>query len=130
VIGLGLILGCCSQSGGDVEEKKGAPLALVEVYALLHAGGANGQPATQLSDFDKHRSRSPQGYAAVKNGDIIVVWGVRPMGEGAIAKGEQQEVAAYEKSVPTSGGFVLLSGGTIKKMTADAFEAAMKSGKP
>jgi hypothetical protein len=38
-------------------------------------------------------------------------------------------VVAYQKGVPTDGGFVLLSAGTVKKMTADEFSTAPKAGK-
>ena len=43
------------------------------------------------------------------------------------AKGEA--VVAYEKQVPTDGGYVLLSAGSVKKMTAEEFAAAPKAGK-
>ena len=37
------------------------------------------------------------------------------------------EVAADEKDTPTSGGYVLLSNGEIKQMTAAEFAAAPKA---
>jgi hypothetical protein len=58
----------------------------------------------------------------VKSGDVVVLWGTTLQGEGDVGKDEI--VVAYEKDVPTSGGFVLLSAGTVKKMTADEFKAA------
>jgi hypothetical protein len=36
---------------------------------------------------------------------------------------------AYEKATPTDGGYVLLSAGTVKKMTAAEFDTAPKAGK-
>jgi hypothetical protein len=38
-------------------------------------------------------------------------------------------VLAYQKGVPTQGGFVLLSDGTIRPMSAADFQAAPKAGK-
>jgi hypothetical protein len=125
------LAGCSSKPGGGVGgELAAAPRALFDLNDLLHSvAGMDGRPAGQLSDLDKRRSLFPQGYNAVKNGDIIVLWGTTPKGEGAIAKGGEQLVA-YEKAVPTDGGYVLYSGGTIKKMTAAEFAAAPKAGKP
>jgi hypothetical protein len=124
------LVGCSSKSGGDIGDVKGAPVSLTELADLLHAGGTNGRPPTQLSDLDRRKSMFPRGYEAVKNGDVVVLWGTPPKGEGEIEKGGSEDVVAYEKVVPTEGGYVLYSGGTIKKMTAAEFAAAPKSGKP
>jgi hypothetical protein len=130
VVGLAVGAGCSrSGGGGDVGELRGAPVAVLQANELLQ-GGATGRPATQLSDFEKKRKEYPLGYDAIKNGDIIVLWGTPPKGEGEVAKGGAQVVAAYEKAVPTEGGYVVFSGGTIKKMTAAEFAAAPKAGKP
>ena len=122
--------GCSPRTGGGVSgELAQTPPAMFQLNDLLHASAAaNGHPATQLSDLDRKRSLFPLGYKAVKDGDIIVVWGIRPKGEGQIAKGEEQ-VVAYEKVAPKEGGYVLFSGGTIKKMSATEFAAALKAGK-
>jgi uncharacterized membrane protein len=83
----------------------------------------------RLSDLEKHRKTFPLAYDAIKKGEIVVLWGVAPKGEGEIAKGGGQEVLAYEKAVPQDGGWALLSEGTVKKMTAAEFTAAPKAGK-
>jgi hypothetical protein len=41
--------------------------------------------------------------------------------------GKEEAVVAYEKTVPASGGYVLLSAGTVKQMTPDEFKAAPKA---
>jgi hypothetical protein len=125
LVGLAAVAGCSSKTGGTVEELKEAPASLVELNEILHGG-----PATQLSDLEHRKKFGPRGYQAVKNGEVIVLWGVPPKGEGEIEKGANQEIVAYEKDVPTSGGYVLFSGGAIKKMTASDFAAAPKAGKP
>ena len=58
----------------------------------------------------------------------MVLWGSGVQGEGEAAAGGG-EVVAYEKDVPASGGYVLLTSGQVKKMTADEFQAAPKAGK-
>jgi hypothetical protein len=39
-------------------------------------------------------------------------------------RSESQEILAYQKDVPQSGGYVLLLNRTAKKMTADQFKSA------
>src|SRR5262249_57477881 len=84
--------------------------------------GAAGRPPARLADLDRYpqyQSMYPRASAAVKSGDVVVLWGTPLKGEGESGKGEV--VVAYEKGVPTDGGDVLLSAGTVKKMTGAEF---------
>jgi hypothetical protein len=47
-------------------------------------------------------------------------------GEGEVRSGGG-EVIAYEKVAPTDGGYVLLTTGEVKEMTAAEFQAAPKA---
>ncbi len=100
-----------------------------EVNDLLHASAAAGiEPPASLADLDRHKSMFPRGYEAVKSGEVVVLsWGTPLKGEGQVVLAEA--VLAYEKGVPTDGGHVLLSAGTVKKMTAAEFSAAPKTEK-
>ena len=123
--GLGLLAGCSSQQGGQAPPEF---TVLQEVNDLLHsAAGAAGRPAARLADLDPYQSMYPRAHAAVKSGDVVVLWGTPLKGEGESGKGEV--VVAYEKGVPTAGGYVLLSAGTVKKMTSAEFGAAPRGGK-
>ena len=118
-----LLAGCGPRTVGDAPTTP----ALPEVSDLLRAAaGAAGRPPANLSDLDGYKEMFPQGYEAVQSGNIVVLWGAPMKGEGEAGKDET--VVAYEKAVPTDGGFVLLSSGTIKKMTAAQFNAAPKGG--
>jgi hypothetical protein len=124
--GFGLLAGCSSRPG------EGAPSVfteLQEVNEMLHsAAGVSGRVPARLADIaPRFQSMYPRGYAAVKSGAVVVLWGAPVKGEGDAGKGEV--VVAYEKAVPTDGGYVLLSAGTVQKMTADEFKAAPKGGK-
>jgi hypothetical protein len=122
---LGLLAGCSSQTGGEAAPEL---TLLQEVNGLLHsAAGAIGRPAAKLADLDRYQSLYPRGHAAVKSGDVVVLWGAALKGEGQAGKDEA--VVAYEKGVPAEGGYVLMSAGTVKKMTAAEFSAAPKAGK-
>lgn len=125
-LGLSLLIGCSSRPAGGSTERNVD--IIQEVNDLLHMSiNASGRGPTKLSDMDRLRAMFPRGYQAVKSGDIVVVWGSALKGEGEVGKDET--VSAYEKDVPTNGGHVLFSAGTVKTMTADEFKAAPKAGK-
>ena len=123
--GLALVAGCSSGTGGGGGTAAAAPPAFQELSDLLHAAGAEHPPAS-LADLNRYKGKFLRGYEAVKSGEIVVLWGTPVKGEGEVGKDEQ--VIAYEKDVPTNGGYVLMSAGTIKKMSASEFNAAPKAG--
>jgi hypothetical protein len=122
--GLVLLLGCSSKPPGASVPQESTLLA--DVNGLLRAGGAPGRLPAKLSDVEKAKEFFPRGYDVVKSGEVVVLWGASVGGEGDIASGNEK-VVAYEKKVPTEGGFVLMSAGSVKKMTAEEFKAAPKA---
>lgn len=92
---------------------------------LLHAAADRaGRPPTKVADLNRYQNMYAHGYEAVKSGKVVVVWSQPLKGEGDIAKGGET-IAAYEKDVPTEGGYVLMSAGSVKKMSASEFNAAL-----
>jgi hypothetical protein len=122
-----LAVGCSGSGGTSPVPAQEQTITLQEVNDLLHASAANGKHAAKLADLRRNETKFPRAYAAVKNGDVVVLWGTALQGEGQV--GQNEAVLAYEKAVPSGGGFVLLSAGTIKKMTSAEFESAPKAGK-
>ncbi len=118
----------CSGSGGSGDQ---APqqATLQDVADMIRATTQpNGHGPAKLADLNRVRDMFPRGYEAVKSGEVVVLWGAGLMGEGDIGKGGG-EVVAYEKDAPASGGYVLLTSGETKKMSAAEFNAAPKAGK-
>jgi hypothetical protein len=128
VIGIGLAAGCSSRGPGHGEPVPPVAAALQEVADLLRAADPAGRPPSKLADLERFKGLYLQGYEAVKAGDVVVLWGAALRGEGDKG-GRDAAVAAYEKSAPTEGGYVLLTSGEVKKMTAAEFQAAPKAGK-
>lgn len=102
------------------------PPALPEVGDLLRAAGASGRAPTKVADLTKFESAYPTAFQAVQSGEVVVVWGAKMPDEGDAATAPDH-VLAYEKNVPTEGGWVLLLNGNIKQMTAEEFKAAPKA---
>ena len=100
---------------------------LQDVNDLLHMGSVAGRQPSKVADLRPQESKFPKGYAAIKSGDVVVLWGTPLLGEGEV--GPNEKILAYDKDVPSSGGWVLMSAGTIKKMSSAEFEAAPKAGK-
>jgi hypothetical protein len=117
--GLCLLAGCSSRPRGQAAPEL---TVLQDVNGLLHSAAGAGRPPANLADLARYESMYPQAYAKVKSGDVVVLWRTPLQGEGESGKGEV--VVAYEKGVPTDGGYVLLSAGTVKKMSASEFASA------
>ena len=102
--------------------------ALQEVGGLIGAyTGEYRKGPAKAADLARYENGFPLGYAALKSGDVVVLWGatvvIEEGGGGAGGTG----VVAYEKKVPNEGGFVLLQNNTVKQMTAAEFQNAPKA---
>jgi len=119
---LALASGCNSSSSGgsSTDDRK---TALAELGLLLKGLPADGQkPPTKQAELDPMDPMIPLAGPAIRSGEIVYYWGA-----GYAAGGSQ--VVAYEKKVPTEGGFVLLQDGSVKEMSASEFQSAPKAKK-
>lgn len=91
---------------------------------------AKKKPASSVSDFAPLESMAPLGYQALRAGDVIGRAGVeiKDVQEGPASTDPADEVLAYAKEVPSSGGPVLMHNRTVRTMTADEFKAAKLAG--
>lgn len=120
------LTGCSSNSSSDSSSGGFTPSdALQEVGNMLRDYQAtNGQPAGRVADLVTYENLYAIGFQALKAGDVVVIWGSPMAGEGG---GSGETVVAYEKTVPESGGAVLLENGTLKSMSASEFASAPKA---
>ena len=124
-LALGLAAGCGSKSGPGAAGAAQVPV-LQEVANLLRAATADGRAPAKVGDLAKYSNGYPTAYQAVQSGDVVVVWGAKMAGEGDSGSAAA-DVIAYEKKVPTEGGWVLLQNGKVKEMTAADFASAPKA---
>jgi len=121
-----LLAGCSLRSGGDGGPTDEGYTLLQDVNDLLRAAaGATGRPPSKFADLNPHQATFPRAHAAIKSGSVVVVWGTPLKGEGEA--GRDDAVVAYQKDVPTEGGYVLLAAGEVKKMTPSEFQSAPKA---
>lgn len=128
-----LIVGC--GSGGtppNMAPDADRRVALNDVGELYRSYqlGTKKSPKS-IKDLERYEMGAPMGLAAIKKGSVVLLYEATlpDLGEEP-GKVTSDEVLAYEKEVPESGGLVLMLDRTIKEMTAEQFTAARQAGKP
>jgi hypothetical protein len=97
---------------------------LYRAYQINHS-----KPPRSARDLAEVASLTPSGYEAVVHGEVIVRWGASlPDTKEEPGGTPSPEVLAYLKTVPQTGGPVLLLDRTTRPMTAEEFKAANLAG--
>ncbi|GEM_PF-3341903 len=118
-IAVGLV-GCGGGNSGGIGSGMEPQEAVVkELGDLLRCG--TGKP-TQIADLQPFESNFPASFNAVKSGALVVFWGNSMLGEGDSLKSEGKLIA-FDKETETLGGWVLMTNGTVKKVSATEFVA-------
>jgi hypothetical protein len=94
---------------------------MINTYTIQHK-----KPPQGLRDLSAFAETFSSGTNAAREGEVVVLWGVAPVEPGS-AGPEGQEILAYVKEAPESGGGVLTRDLQIKSLSADAFQAAPKA---
>jgi len=134
ICGLAIVTAGCGggpSGGGTPDPAAREQAALKEVGELYRIYVfSTKKPPGKLPDLAPLKTAAPNGFGALKAGDIVVRYGamMTDTNEGP-ANTPSDEILAYEKKAPESGGQVLMLDRTIKAMTADEFKAARKAGK-
>jgi hypothetical protein len=110
---------------------EGESAVLVQVGELVRYYQLSKKAApTSLKDLAAVNAMAGNGYEAVKNGSVVLRYGAAlPDTKEEPPETTSDEVLAYQKQVPGSGGKVLMLDRRVKTMTADEFKAAKKAGK-
>ena len=95
----------------------------LQEFAALYRGfyHANNRGPATLKELAVKGQGHPNAVAMLKSEELVVNWGLPLLPQGKAGT----HVLAYEHNTPKVGGNVLLQDGwTIRKMTADEFNAA------
>jgi hypothetical protein len=118
-LGCGLASGCAESK--PVVSQSPNKDALAEVGQMLKSLADEGQkPPGKLAELEPVEPMLPTAAAMLREGTLVYVWGAAFAADG-------DKVAAYEKKVPTEGGWVLLQSGKVKEMSAGEFASAAKA---
>ncbi|ADV62787.1 hypothetical protein Isop_2209 [Isosphaera pallida ATCC 43644] len=86
------------------------------------------KPPAKVADLAPLEQMAGMVMDTIRNKTIEVIWGVDlpDLGEqpGLV---ESKEILAYEAKAPTEGGYVLFRDRTVKKLTAEEFNATPKA---
>ena len=113
--------GCANRHPATPEDGSPQVVRLREIFRMAQMRKKGNQPrATRVEDFKQAELAYPQGFQALRSGACVFVWGAYadPSADRATT------VLAYEKEVPSQGGYVVMLDGTVKTMTAEEFNAA------
>lgn len=86
---------------------------------LITLKESNSPPPSSLDDFGRVEPMVPLSAAELRSGEIVFFWG---KGLSSATK-----VLAHEKKAATEGGWVLMTDGSVKQMSADEFKSAPKA---
>lgn len=125
-----LLLAGCGGNPADLTPEKAEEVQLQQVSQLLRDYQLNNNKAPKtLKDLAASSGSSPGAYELVSKGDVVVQLGAAlPDTNEAPGGSPSEEVLAYVKKVPESGGAVLLLNRTIRRMSADEFKSAKTAG--
>jgi len=120
------VAGCGEPARQTVPADKVAQIQLEDVYGLYktHVEKLK-RPPSKLEQLYAWEPAYVNGYAAVNEGKVVVVWGV-PVPP---APGTAPTILAYEKDVPSDGGFVLFQDGAVRHLTSAEFQLAPQAGR-
>ena len=129
--GLSLLAAGCGGSSRTITPDEGRESVLSQVGTMLVAyQGVKNAPPGKLTDLNSVQAVSGNGYEAIRSGEVVLRFGASlPDTKEEPGGSPSDEVVAYEKQVPQSGGKVLMLNRTVKTMTAEEFKAAKKAGK-
>ena len=108
-----------------LEAKRSNALKYLALTSLKYYDD-NGKAAGKIDDVAPMLKDAPDLVAAVRSGTIVPLWGLDPKQVKAFST----TIFAYERDVPTKGGLVVFCDCAVKKLTAQEFAAAPKSGTP
>jgi hypothetical protein len=96
---------------------------LKQIGIAYHAyNDANAKGPAKAADLAPFFENDKRLLGLLENKDIVFIFGV---GLRDMTDGTANTVLAYEKDVPTKGGYVLMGDATTKMMTADDFKKAI-----
>jgi len=107
-------LGCGGSGANGPDLPADASELITEVRDAILEASYGGASLKKKSDVAQIESQFPKAAAAIKNGEVELIWG-KTIRDGANAS---PQIIAYEKTAETGEGWAVKDNGSIAKVTA------------
>ena len=104
--------GCSSSTSAVPSVPAGVSEALVETQALILESTYGGAPVKSAKDLDQYESRFPKAIAALKNGEVKMVWGKQILDNAT-----SPQVISYEAKAESGDGWAIKEDGKFHKVS-------------
>ena len=105
--------GCTGNSSSGPALPAGAGEAITETHAMLLEATYGGTPLKSAKDVGAYESKFPKAAAAVKSGDVKIIWG-----KAIKDNSPSPEVIAYEKAAESGEGWGIKDNAKLEKITS------------
>ncbi|XZE45993.1 hypothetical protein SH467x_001256 [Pirellulaceae bacterium SH467] len=113
MIGLSLLVGCGGSAPTGPALPADAGEAITEAHGLILESTYGGGLLKSAKDLDAFESRFPKAVAAIKSGEVKVIWG-----KAVKDNSPSPEVIAYEKAAESGEGWAIKDNGKLEKVTS------------
>lgn len=106
-------VGCGAKPSTGPVIPDGASEAIAQTQSLILESTYGGAPIKSAKDLEQYSSSFPKAVAALKNGEIKMVWG-KPILDNAVSP----EVIAYEAKAESGEGWAIKEDGKFHKVSS------------
>jgi hypothetical protein len=110
---VGIVAGGCSSSSSSVPNvPAGVSEALAETQELILEATYGGAPLKSAKDLDQYNGRFPKAVAALKSGEVKMVWGKQ-----ILDNTKSPGVIAYDAKAESGEGWAIKEDGKFHKVS-------------
>lgn len=110
---VGLFLGCGTSTPTAPSLPKDAGEAISEAHGMILDASYGGRPLTGVKDLPAYEGEFPKAVAAIKSGDVKVIWG-----KSIKDNSPSPEIIAYEKAAESGEGWAIKDNGKLEKVSS------------
>jgi hypothetical protein len=113
IVSIASIVGCGGNENAGPTLPAGTSEAMAETHALLLEASYGGNPLKSAKEMDSYASRFPKAAAAIKSGDVKIIWG-----KTIKDNSPSPEIIAFEKAAESGEGWAIKDDGKLHKVTS------------
>ena len=87
------------------------------------------RPPKDIGELRSAESQVPGGFSGIGESNVAIYFGVAlPEPDAESAAGASETILAYDRMAPRQGGYALFLDGSVRRLSAEEFNAAKKAG--